>query len=173
MKKNIFILLFFILGINGFPQSIGVEDIKNIQDIPYIANCNDPIFWNLVKQGKKNIPDLIEKLTDETVLKEVFVPMFGDQYTVADASLVILQEKIKGIPIFDLIGKKFSKECGYCTYWYFVREKKKNRILLQKRLKKWYAENEQKLVWVASQNSLTGDCFSPAIGHYEIEKTSK
>ena len=169
MKKNIFILLFFILGINGFSQSIGVEDIKNIQDIPYILNCNDPIFWNLVKQGKQNIPDLIEKLTDETVLKEVFVPMFGGEYTVADASLVILREKIKGIPIFDLIGKKFSKECGYCTYWYFVREKKKNRILLQKKLKKWYAENEQKLVWVASENSLTGDCFSPAKGHYEIE----
>lgn len=151
-------------------DSTTVEDIKNIQSIPYIENCNDSIFWNLVKQGKKNIPDLIDKLTDETVLKEVFVPMFGGEYTVADASLVILQEKIKGIPVFDLIGKKISKDCGYCAYWYFVREKKKNRILLQKNLRKWYSENEKNLIWVESPHSLTGDCFSPANGHYEIKK---
>ncbi|MDR6969591.1 hypothetical protein J2X31_003624 [Flavobacterium arsenatis] len=168
--KNLFTFFLFAIGINGFAQLSTVEDIKNIKDIPYIENCNDPIFWNLVKQGKKNIPDLIDKLTDETVLKDVFVPMFGGEYTVADASLVVLNEKIKGIPIFELIGKKFSKECGYCTYWYFVRERKKNRMLLQKKVKKWYLENEQKLVWVESKSSLTGDCFSPVNGHYEIKK---
>lgn len=148
---------------------IGVEDIKSIKSVPYIANCTDIIFWKLVKEGKRNIPDLIKKLTDETILEDVYVPMFGGKYTVADVSLVILNEKIKGIPIFDLINKKFSKECGYCIYWYFVREKKSNRILLQKNLKKWYKENEKKLVWIKSQNALTGDCFSPANGHYEIK----
>ncbi|WP_289661938.1 carboxypeptidase-like regulatory domain-containing protein [Flavobacterium panacagri] len=147
-----------------------VSEIKDIKEIPYIQNCNDEIFWNLVKQGKKNIPDLINKLTDKTVLKEVYVPMFGGEYTVADASLVILNEKIKGIPIFELIGQKFSEECGYCAYWYYVREKTENRIHLQNNLKKWYEENENKLVWVESNSSLTGDCFSPAKGHYEIKK---
>lgn len=171
MKKTISLtLLFFIIAINVFSQSISVSEIKNIKSIPYIANCNDPIFWNLVKQRKENIPDLIEKLTDETVLKDVYVPMFGGEYTVADASLIILQEKIKGIPVLKLIGKKFSKDCGYCSYWYFVRENKKNRERLQKNFKKWYKENEQKLVWIASKNALTGDCFSSANGHFVIKK---
>lgn len=147
-----------------------VSEIKNIKEIPYIQNCNDKFFWNLVKQGKKNIPDLIDKLTDETILKEVYVPMFGGEYTVADVSLIILNEKIKGIPIFELIGKKFSKECGYCTYWYFVREKIENRIYLKNNLKKWYKENENKLKWVESVSSLTGDCFSQTNGHYEIKQ---
>ncbi|AZA98500.1 hypothetical protein EG359_02270 [Chryseobacterium joostei] len=144
-----------------FNNSVTVEDIKNIQQVPYIANCNDTIFWSLVKQGKDNIPSLIDKLTDETVLNDVYVPMFGGKYTVADVALTILNEKIKDIPIFELIGQKFSEDCGYCTYWYFVRESKNNRRFLQKNLKKWYQENENKLIWVQSENSLTGDCFSP------------
>lgn len=95
--------------------------------------------------------------------------MFGGEYTVANVALVILQEKIKEILVFELIGEKFSKDCGYCSYRHFVRKNKKNRILLQKNFRKWYLKNEQKLVWVESQNSLTGDCFSPANGHYEID----
>jgi hypothetical protein len=153
-----------------FNDIIGVEEIKNIKNVPYIHNCNDTIFWSLVNQRKKNIPNLIDKLTDETIIKDVYVPNFGGEYTVADVSLTILDEKIKDIPIFELIGKKFSDDCGYCTYWNFVRKSKKNRIHLQENFKKWYDENEDNLIWVESLNSLTGDCLTPTKGHYEIRQ---
>jgi len=181
---SIFFIIFFIKGktyqssqtILTYEQtekkiiddSISVESIKNIKEVPYIQNCNDKIFWGLVMQGKKNIPQLIEKLADQKPLKHVYVPMFGGEYTVADVALMILYEKIKGIPIFELIGIDISKDCGYCSYWFFIRESKKNRLQLQKEFKKWYKENENKLVWVESSLSLNGDCFSPAKGHYEI-----
>jgi len=113
-----------------FDNSIDADKIVQIKEIPYIDNCNDIIFWSLVQQ-KNNIPELIQKLTDETVLKDVYVPNFGGEYTVADVSLSILNEKIKGIPVFELIGRRFSEDCGYCSYWYFVRENKENRLLLQ------------------------------------------
>jgi len=152
-----------------FDDSIDADKIVQIKEIPYIDNCNDIIFWSLVQQ-KNNIPELIQKLTDETVLKDVYVPNFGGEYTVADVSLSILNEKIKGIPVFELIGRRFSEDCGYCSYWYFVRENKENRLLLQQNFKKWCQENEHKLVWVNSNYSLTGDCNSPVNGHYEIKK---
>jgi hypothetical protein len=152
-------------------DSINVKDIKHIKNLPYIGNCDDTIFWGLVQQGKKNIPDLINKLTDVTILKEIYVPNFGGEYTVADAALVILNEKIKGIPIFELIGKKMSKACGHCTYWYYVRASQKNRIQLQKKMRLWYKDNENKLIWVNTTNALTGECITPANGHYEILST--
>ena len=85
------------------------KDIQNIKQIPYIQNCTDSIFWSLVKQ-ENNISELIQMLTDETVLDEVYVPNFGGEYTVADVSLFILQEKIKGIPLeqYSLVFKEES-----------------------------------------------------------------
>jgi len=152
-----------------FNDSINTDEIQNIKQIPYIENCNDKIFWSLVRQ-KENIPELIQKLTDETVLKDVYVPNFGGEYTVADVSLSILNEKIKDIPIFDLIGKQLSEDCGYCTYWYFVRESSENRTQLRNKLKEWYEDNEDELIWINSNYSLTGDCNSPIKGHYERKK---
>ncbi|MBO0591203.1 hypothetical protein I2486_07255 [Cellulophaga sp. E16_2] len=152
-----------------FNDSIGVDQIKDIKQIPYIENCSDTIFWSLVQQ-KGNVLELIEKLTDETILKEVYVPNFGGEYTVADVALVILKEKIEGIPVLNLIGQEFISSCGYCSYWSFVREHKENRVQLQKNLKKWYLEHKNTLVWIASESALTGDCNSPAGGHYKISK---
>ncbi len=57
-----------------------IKQLKNIKLVPYVGNCDDAIFWNFVKQ-KDNIPVLIEKLTDETILKGVYVPIFGGEYT--------------------------------------------------------------------------------------------
>lgn len=109
-------------------------------------------------------------MTDKTKLKAVYVLSFGDEYTVADAALIILKEKIKDITIFEIINQNLSTEYGYCTYWYFVRGNKKNRYFLQNNFKKWYETNENNLIWVESLKSLTGDCLSPAKGHYEIKK---
>lgn len=152
-----------------FNDSITINNIKYIKRVPYIENCNDIIFWSLVKQ-KGNIPELIKKLTDETVLTGVYVPNFGGEYTVADVSLVILNEKIKDIPIFELIEREVNEDCGYCSYWLFVRESNENRLQLQNTLKKWYEINKSKLIWVNSNYSLTGDCNSPVKGHYEVKK---
>ncbi len=146
-----------------------INQLRNIKSVPYVENCNDTIFWNLVKQ-KDNIPALIEKLTDETILKNVYVPNFGGEYTVADVSLIILQEKIKDIPILEIIGRKYDENCGYCVYWNFVRESKNNRVKLKNNFKEWFELNKSKLIWVESDYSLTGDCKSQVKGHYEIKK---
>ncbi|MCL5246628.1 hypothetical protein M4I21_12455 [Cellulophaga sp. 20_2_10] len=150
-------------------DTITAEQIKNITQLPYIENCNDVIFWSLVKQ-KENIPELLKKLTDTTVLKGVYVPNFGGEYTVADAALVILREKIKGIPVLELIGQERSSACGYCSYWLFVRKSDKNRLLFQQNLKNWYSDTKTKLVWATSNSSLTGDCISPVKGHYIVKE---
>lgn len=150
-------------------DTITAEQIKNITQIPYIENCNDLIFWSLVKQ-KENIPELLKKLTDTTVLKGVYVPNFGGEYTVADVALVILREKIKGIPVLKLIGQERSSACGYCSYWLFVRKSDENRLQFQQNLKNWYRDTKTKLVWTTSNSSLTADCIYPLKGHYIIKE---
>jgi hypothetical protein len=82
-----------------------------------------------------------------------------------------LQEIIADIPTFELLGIEFDKHgCGYCSYWYHVRENNRNRKNFQKAVRNWYEENKNQLVWVESFHSATGDCFIvPTKGHYKVQ----
>jgi hypothetical protein len=136
-----------------------------------MENCKDSVFWEIVRKEKAIVPDLINKMTDTRKLKEVYVPFFGGEYTVADVAFVAIQEIIADIPTFELLGVPFNEECGYCSYWHYVRKSKKNRKNFQKAARKWYEENRDNMVWVESNNSVTGDCFIvPVKGHYILQK---
>ena len=179
MKIWIIILLVFPITIYGQQENkILVENMKNIADIPYIGTyeegtgCGDIIFWEVVKKGQKIIPLLIEKLNDTTEIK-VFVPNFGGKYTVADASYIAMTEIIVGIPTFELLGVDFDKDgCGYCSYWFHLRKKPENRVKFQKAVDTWYKKNMKRLLWIKSNQIMSGDCSGkhPNGGHYELKQ---
>lgn len=182
MKRLIILLFFFpCLAFAQMDTKKLVDSLKFVTDMPYICHtplhselsvgCGDRIFWQTVMQKQDAIPFLIDKLSDTTAT-EVSVPNFGGQYTVADIAYTALEEIIKDIPTFELLGVKFDeKGCGYCSYWYHLR-KLKNRKKFQKNVRDWYEKNKLNLVWVISKQILTCDCSAahPNGGHFELKK---
>ena len=146
------------------------DSLIYVQEVPYILDCYDTVLWKIVGKGKDIVPFLIEKMTDTRVLKGVTVRFYSGEYTVADVAHVALREIIGDIPTFELLGVPFNEVCGECSYWWHVRASKKNRKKFQSAVKKWYNENKANLVWVEDLQAVTGDCFSPAKGHYEVRK---
>ncbi len=159
-----------------------VDSLKFVSDMPYICHdtlatelsfgCGDPIFWQVVKQKQDIIPFLLDKLSD-TTQTETSVPYFGGQYTVADIAYTALQELIKDIPTFELLGVKFDKNgCGYCSYWNHLQKDLKNRKKFQTNVRNWYDKNKTNLVWVKSNQILTCDCARrhPNGGHFELKQ---
>jgi hypothetical protein len=183
MKLLIYILLF--IPCFTFAQTDNkklVDSLKFVTDMPYICRdtvptelsvgCGDKIFWRAVKQKQNIVPFLLDKLSD-TTQSEVTVPNFGGQYTVADIAYTALQEIIKDIPTFELLGVKFDKNgCGYCSYWTHLRKDIKNRKKFQANVRNWYDKNKSNLVWVTSSQFLTCDCAGrhPNVGHFELTK---
>lgn len=149
------------------PQPIITENGDTI----YFPGCGDNIYWNCVKLREKAIQPLIDRMTD-TTRTDAHVMLFGGYYTVADIAYVALTEIIHGIPTFDLLGVKFSEECGYCAYWFYVNDGIKNRRKFQKAVQKWYDKNKNMLVWIENNDFETCDCFGkhPAGGHFELQK---
>jgi len=171
MKKLYLSLFLFLFTVQAYPQ----DDYKKLTDsliyvekLPYLQECSDPIFWRTVSKGLDIVPSLIDKMTD-TREAEANVRFYSGKYTVADVAFVAIQEIIGDIPMFELLGVEFDKTCGYCSYWWHVRESKKNRKRFQQAVRKWYNENKDALVWVESSQSVTGDCFRPGGGHYEVK----
>ena len=150
-----------------------VDSLQYVTKVPYIHNCDDPIFWKIVGEGKNIVPFLIDKMTDTTTLKEIYVPNFGGEYTVADVAYIAIQEIIAGIPTLKLLGVSFDKVCGYCSYWNHVRYSVENRVKFQSAVRHWYEQNKNKLVWVDYFGILAGECPSPIKGHYEVKRKEK
>ncbi len=155
-----------------------VDSLKFVNDMPYICEtgdgfgCGDKIFWHVVQQKQTIVPVLIDILTDTTTTAAT-VANFGGQWTVADIAYHGLQEIIKSIPTFDLLGVKFqNKGCGYCAYWNYLRKDILNRKRFQKRVRKWYDDNKVNLVWVTSNDFMTCDCSGkhPNGGHFELRR---
>ena len=61
-----------------------IESLKLVRSIPDMGNCNEPIFWKVVGEGKEIVPLLLNKMTDTKKLKKVYVRYFGGEYTVAE-----------------------------------------------------------------------------------------
>ena len=106
-------------------------------------------------------------------MTSAYVPNLGGQYAVADVAYAALEEIIKDIPTFSLLGVKFDKKgCGYCAYWDHLRKNIRNRLKFQANVRKWYNKNKSNLVWVTSNVFLTCDCHGihPNGGHFELKK---
>jgi hypothetical protein len=182
MKLLISIFLFFpCFTFAQTGNKILVDSLKFVTDMPYICRdtvptklsngCGDKIFWRTVQQKQSIVNLLMDKLSD-TTQTEAFVPNFGGQYTVADIAYTALQEIIKGIPTFELLGVKFDKNgCGYCSYWTHLQKNIKNRRKFQVNVQSWYENNKENLVWVTSSQILTCDCAGrhPNGGHFELK----
>lgn len=159
-KFHLIIFSMFLCLLSSCVSSMRVdtEQIKDIRHIPYIENCTDVLFWSLVNR-KDNIPELIDRLEDDTPLRGVYVPNFGGEYTVGDVAFIILKEKIEGFPILSVP----------IDYWNFVRSGERCRSVLRNRVADWYERNKDRLVWGAAKHSLTGDCSSSLLkGRYQI-----
>jgi hypothetical protein len=159
-----------------------VDSLKLVSDMPYICEgqipdslsygCGDKYFWQVVEQKENIIPFLLDKLSD-TTMTSAYVPNLGGQYAVADVAYAALEEIIKDIPTFSLLGVKFDKKgCGYCAYWDHLRKNIRNRLKFQANVRKWYNKNKSNLVWVTSNVFLTCDCHGihPNGGHFELKK---
>ena len=155
-----------------------IDSLKYVSEMAYICEsvdgvgCGDRIFWKVVRQKESIIPLLLDKLTD-TTKTEAIVPNFGGQWTVADIAYTALEEIIKGVPTFELLGISFDSDgCGYCAYWNHLRKDFKNRVNFQNAVSTWYHKNKPDLVWVTSNDFLTCDCRGkhPNGGHFEVKK---
>jgi hypothetical protein len=173
-KKTIFTTLIcfaFAFAVYGQQNYAKLADsLRYVTEVPYIGNCGDPVFGEIVRKGKAIVPDLINKLTDTEVLKEMYVPVTGGEYTVADVAYIAIREIIAGIPTFELLGIPDDLWCGYCAYWSYMRESGKNRENFQKAVREWYEAYKDGLMWVEDMRSITGECFSPAGGHYALQR---
>lgn len=156
-----------------------VDKLNKITDMPYICRdtidtdgCGDAIFWQVVKYKLDIIPNLINKLND-TTKTSASVPFMGGQWTVADIAFSAIQEIIKDIPTFDLLGVQYNPNgFGYNVYWYHLRADFNNRQEFKEKVTIWYKDNKNKLVWVVSDMTLTCDCSfkHPNGGHYELKQ---
>lgn len=181
MKFLIFIFTFLQLVISAQTdhQQL-VDDFKNITDMHFDMG-RSPIhedlktFWSVVQKKQEIIPLLIEKMSDTTQTK-ADVPLFVGVWTVGDIAYLALQEIIKDIPTFELMGIKSDLyNCGYCTYWYYLREDANHRKTFQAELLNWYNKNKSNLVWVTSNDFLSFNCRGcndkhPNGGHFELKK---
>lgn len=174
-------LILILLPLSSFGQSDNkklADSLKYVSDMPYTCEsaggfgCGDKIFWNVVQRKQSIVPILIDLLADTTSTTAT-VASFGGQWTVGDIAYTALQEIIKDLPTFDLLGVKFDKEgCGYCAYWNHLRNDINNRKKFQGSLRDWYKKNKGKLVWVKSNDFMTCDCSGehPNGGHFELSK---
>jgi hypothetical protein len=173
----VFLLIYFGTSAQQNNNKL-VDSLKYVTDMPYICEivdgigCGNKIFWKVVKQKQEIIPSLIDKLTDTTQV-DAYVPNFGGQWTVADIAYTALEEIIKDIPTFQLLGIEFDKEgCGYCSYWNHLRKDIKNREKFQMAVQNWYDKNKMDLIWVTSNEFSSCDCRGehPNSGHYELKR---
>jgi len=173
MRKIVISIFCFIISFSAFGQeNYGrfVDSLRYITQDPYLGNCSDPVFNEVVRKGKAIVPDLINKMTDTRKLKGMYVPITGGEYTVADIAYIAIQEIISDIPTFELLGFPLDEICGVCSYFRYVRESKKNRKKFQKVVREWYEENKDNLIWVDDLGSIMCEGFSPAGGHYVLQQ---
>jgi hypothetical protein len=166
-----------VTGQNALTEK--ADRLKTITDMPYICTdtvnsygCGQSVFWDAVTEKEAIIPCLLEKL-DDTTKTAATVQFYGGKWTVADIAYTALQEIIKGIPTYELLGVPFNETgCGHCVYWIYLRKDINRRKAFKEQVTQWYARNKKELIWVESDQTLTCDCrFShPNGGYYELRK---
>ena len=120
--------------------------IGEIKEMPYLPILSgDSIYWEIVKCGINNVPNLIDMMNDTTETM-ASVPNFGGQYTVADIAYRCLEEIIRGTK-FDTFIPDAAKNEEDNTYFYYVRQSYNNRLAFQKEVRLWFQKNKRNLKW--------------------------
>lgn len=155
-----------------------VDRLSAVTDLPYICSdlcrggpgCGDALFWKVVRDGKLAIPYLVDQLDDATSTG-VSVPNFGGKYAVGDVALTAL-EIIVDVPHEALVGVTQSADCGECAWWKFVRASRENRELLERSVRRFLSEHEERLAWGRPAHIPWLDCVEncehPAGGSFSV-----
>jgi hypothetical protein len=178
MRVRMLLILWMIIssaaGINAQPREIrrAVDSLRAVTWMGYgcediagsLEHCGDmEPFWRVTKFGKKALPYLISVL-DDTTQTQVAVPYMGYQYTVGDIAFEAIQTIVPSIDDWQFVPVKFdSADCGGCTYWRYVNKDIAHRKKIKGLVRKWYTQNENKLVWVRSD-----DRHYPPGGYYTV-----
>ncbi len=115
--------------------------LHEIKKIPYKdPKDTDPIYESLIAKGKEAMPCLVEKITDETPMRDPRGGVIWQHYKVGDTAVFMLL-KIAGD--FELLQKmlpvnyrKEWKTNGVYAYYNYVSESK-NREELQRWWRNW------------------------------------
>lgn len=132
------------------PAPVTASFLLSLNQIPRAEPAEDPdgCFWELVKEGRPLIPELLELTSDATITRHL-VPLFGGSYAVGDIATVALMQIVE-IPVLDLVmslDPDAPTECGFCAYWNFVRADPERRVMLRDELRDWYDEHANQLAW--------------------------
>lgn len=124
--------------------------LHEIKKLPYRdPNDTDPIYEALIAKGKEAMPCLVEKITDETPMRDPRGAPIVQDYKVGDTAVFMLiriaheDEKSQVELLLEMLPVKYRKEWesnGVYTYFIYVSESK-NRNELQRWWKIWIKEN--------------------------------
>ena len=181
MKSLSFLVILFGLNIiwgcnkhdkNDCNAILYIGEIKEVRYIPELTG--DSIYWEIVKCGINNVPNLIDMMNDTTETM-ASVPNFGGQYTIGDIAYCCLEDIVR------IRGNKLipdsAKNGGQNTYWAYLRNGYNNRLAFQKEVRLWFQKNKRNLKWKEDKLEYrTGDNWKfpskthPAGGYYVIRK---
>jgi hypothetical protein len=172
--KTITILaLLFVVNAKTIAQTTDsqlIEKIAQINDMPYIGNFGDSLYWKIVTEGLDIVPNLIE-LIDDTTTTKATIPNWGGYYCVGDIAFSMINDIIFQIPIIDFIQTK-TDFVGEKIYFEFVQDNFQNRAHMKNELSKWFVANKDGLEWVNNKKEFIANHYDPPYikGHYVFNK---
>lgn len=113
--------------------------LHELKKIPYRdPNDTDPIFEALIAKGEEAMPCLVEKITDETSMRDPRGAPIVQDYKVGDTAVFMLiriaheDEKSQVELLLEMLPVKYRKEWesnGIYTYFIYVSESKNRKEL--------------------------------------------
>lgn len=132
--------------------------------------CGDNLFWKVVEFRIQEVPYLLNIIDneDETQAK---LPGGKGYYRLGDVALMALQEIIHGFPVEEFSGLKKS---DYAETWKFYHKglkDKKKRTKLKEALALWFAQNQNNLEYIKSDDFGNCTCVGkhPVGGFYQVK----
>lgn len=130
-------------------ESVGslCKRLHEIKKLPYRdPNDTDPIYEALIARGKQAMPCLIEKITDETPMRDPREAPVWQHYKVGDTAVFILADIAKDEEILQqMLPAKYRKEWetnGVYAYFNYVSESE-NREELQRWWQIWLESGQK------------------------------
>ena len=147
-----------------------VDKIVQINDVPYIGNFGDSLYWKIVAEELDIVPNLIE-LIDDTTTTKAAIPNWGGYYCIGDIAFSMINDIIFQIPIIDFIQTK-TDFVGEKIYFEFVQDNFQNRAHMKNELSKWFVANKDGLEWVNNKKEFIANHYDPPYikGHYVFNK---
>ena len=131
----------------------------------------DPRYLQLVARGLAIVPELAEFLDDPTPTGQSVV-LFGGPYARGDVAMEVLSGIIPHVPWLEFLPDAEREQfdsCGFCAYWYFVRDSLENRHIIRRQFLSWFSKHSGQLVFESHEWSLRKGYY--VIAHDEPVET--